>query len=367
MATSAKCHVVYSTNDLESETQSGVLGNKPEVRKRLIVNTLRSHSDAFCFEAVTTAANSLQEACPVHSSGFLQFLSTAWDEWTALWDDHLIDDKSYLEPFCTTKVSRALVPAYVAPRFDGLQREGTTVLGKLAYYALDRETPITENTTTTLRWDLAVVRKAVSVIGPERPLVYCPVTMPGHHSGDSYFGGFCFINNAVIAAKQLQSTRGFARVAIVDVDYHAPNGTIQLVWNDPSVLLISLHADPRFEYPFNSGWADQVGEHNNVLNIPLARGTNISQYLVHLARAVERLKAWAPDAMVVSLGLDTLKDDPVAYPSARFDLHPPDFAAIGQALLHTAPMNQIPRLVMQEGGYLLSHVPEAVRGFLMGR
>lgn len=360
-------HVVYSGHDLNTGTHSGVLGNKPEERKRLIVELLRGMPAGSCtWCMVSERQPDLAGALVAHTQGFVQFLSVAWTEWVALWEDPNVQDKGYLEPFCVSKDSKAFVPAYVAPRFDGLQREGRTVLGRLAYYGLDRETPITENTLSTLCWDLAVVKSAVEALGPEHPLVYCPVTMPGHHSGDSFFGGFCFINNAVIAARMLQKRDGYERVAIVDVDYHAPNGTIQLVWTDPSLLLISLHADPQYDYPFNSGWADQKGAHDNVLNIPLGRGTNLSSYLVHLSVAIARLKEWKPDAIVISLGLDTLEDDPVAYPTARFALKPDDLAPIGQALLHSAPMNQVPRLVLQEGGYFLSQVPDAVRGFLSG-
>lgn len=118
------------------------------------------------------------------------------------------------------------MPAYVAPRFDGLQRDSGTILGSIAYYALDRETPLCESSVSSLCWDMAVVRASVAHLvehrganGTAPAVVYAPVTHPGHHVGASYYGGFCFLNNAVIAARLLQAT--YARVAIIDIDYHA--------------------------------------------------------------------------------------------------------------------------------------------------
>lgn len=245
------------------------------------------------------------------------------------------------------------------------QRPGKTILGQLAYFALDRETPITATTASSLRWDLAVVRAAVeALVAQPARLVYAPVTHPGHHVGASWFGGFCFLNGAFLAARLLQRQHGYARVAIVDIDYHAPNGTIALAWDDPTVMVASLHADPAFDYPFNVGFVDDTGAHNNIVNVPLPRGTAVDAYVEHLRRVVARVAAFAPDAVVVSLGLDTLDGDPVAYPTARFALQPHDFVTIGDVLLRTGPLAALPRLVYQEGGYLLSRVPAAVQCFL---
>ncbi len=112
------------------------------------------------------------------------------------------------------------MPAYVAPRFDGLQRDSGTILGSIAYYALDRETPLCATTVPSLCWDMAVVRACVTQLQQSpASLVYAPVTHPGHHVGASFYGGFCFLNNAFIAARLLQ--KSYPRVAIIDIDYHA--------------------------------------------------------------------------------------------------------------------------------------------------
>ncbi len=125
----------------------------------------------------------------------------------------------------------ALVPCYVAPR-DGLQRASETVIGALAVYALDRETPVTRFTRSQLRYDMAVVRECVdrlvASVGEKRAapaVLYAQVTHPGHHSGADFYGGFCFLNNVAIAARQIHRRVG-QRVAVLDVDYHAANGTM---------------------------------------------------------------------------------------------------------------------------------------------
>lgn len=274
-----------------------------------------------------------------------------------------MEDRPYLERWQT---NGALVPACIAPRGDGLQREGHSVLGKVAYFATDNETPITEYTLPSLQWDMSVVRQAVACAQREPGVVvYAPVTMPGHHAGTSTFGGFCFLNNVAIAAKLWQEQRPTSRVAIVDVDYHAGNGTMQLVWNETATFFVSLHGDVHFAYPFNSGYADQKGAHDNVLNIPLRKGTTIESYASHLDGALDVVEKWKPDVLLISLGLDPLASDPVAFPLGTVALLPTDFATLGQKLLYDR-FQHLPRIVFQEGGYLLSDVPDAVYHFLKG-
>lgn len=107
---------------------------------------------------------------------------------------------------------------------------------------------------------------------------YAVTTHPGHHASSDSFGGYCYINHAAMAARYLQTEYDFAKVAVLDVDYHAGNGTVSIFYCDPSVLTISIHCDPDVEYPFNSGWADQTGAADGLgstLNIPLPPGKYI--------------------------------------------------------------------------------------------
>jgi acetoin utilization deacetylase AcuC-like enzyme len=237
----------------DDQADSGVMGNQPERRKRMVRSALQGAG----FQAIDVSVPEadLSLASCVHSPGLLGFLDSAWERWEQLWTSQA-GNRGYLEPFgvaagvtssTTTRTSNApevpaLVPCYVAPR-DGLQRPSATVIGALAVYALDRETPITRHTRSQLCFDLAVVRECVervvasAVTGEEKKnnnnnnnnappaLLYAQVTHPGHHSGADFYGGFCFLNNVAIAARQINRRVG-KRVAILDVDYHAANGTM---------------------------------------------------------------------------------------------------------------------------------------------
>jgi len=139
---------------------------------------------------------------------------------------------------------------------------------------------------------------------------------------------------------------------------------VSIFWNDPSVLMISIHADPALDYPFNAGFADQIGgpsAEGATLNIPLRPQLEWSDYRVELQRALDRIKAFGAEAVVLSLGLDPLRGDPVASPQAGLCLDPPDYEHMGKML---QALN-LPLVVVQEGGYDLSQVHTAVKYLLI--
>jgi acetoin utilization deacetylase AcuC-like enzyme len=153
----------------------------------------------------------------------------------------------------------------IAPR-DGLQRPGASVLGRITWFASDRVTPIYPSVASALAHDLGersscvaqshaagVIRKAVDLAREsEHQLAYALTTHPGHHANREQYGGFCFINYAAICAKKLQR-HGYDRVAVIDIDYHAGNGTVSIFYDDPSVFVCSIHIHPDYDYPFTSG------------------------------------------------------------------------------------------------------------------
>jgi acetoin utilization deacetylase AcuC-like enzyme len=188
---------------------------------------------------------------------------------------------------------------------------------------------------------------------PSTP-VYALVRPPGHHAGPDYMGGYCYLNNAAIAARHLQKS---GRVALLDIDYHHGNGTQEIFWDDPQVLYLSLHGDP--DYPNYSGTSDEKGGvsalHANH-NIPLPERTAGEQYLAALEQALATIQQFDPTWLVISLGVDTFKDDHVG----NFALDLPDYAAIGQKLKQT----QLPLLFIQEGGYNIKEVGNLVAELL---
>ena len=274
MTTNHEVVIVYSAHDLDNK-HTGVAGNQPEDRKRLVQIALRDAFSKEQFIEVIQPEKTLNElASLVHDEEFLEFLENGWkrwcDEYSQLPNDHLSVYGLHIGE--VNEIPPPLVPAYAAPRYDCLQRPSRGILGQVCFYGLDRETPLVSTTCISLKWDIAVIRKSVDVLlnstitstpmasttTTTPRIVYAQITHPGHHASRSAYGGFCFINQAAIAARLLQASGRFQRVAIIDVDYHHGNGTMSIFWNDPTVFFASIHGDPNLDYPFHSGFADQV-------------------------------------------------------------------------------------------------------------
>ena len=163
-----------------------------------------------------------------------------------------------------------------------------------------------------------------------------------------FFGGYCFLNNAAIAAQYLRQ-HGMHRVAVLDIDYHHGNGT-QSIFNDrPDIYTVSIHGDPLTEYPFFLGHADErgsgAGEGYN-LNFPLPRGTPFETWYATLQRALQVILDFSPQALVVPLGLDTYEGDPIS----GFKLKSEHYLQVGRALASL----RLPTVFTLEGGYAVS-------------
>jgi acetoin utilization deacetylase AcuC-like enzyme len=235
-----------------------------------------------------------------------------------------------------------------------------SVWGMLGYYSFDTSSPIFEHTWDAAYWaaQTAVTAAAHSLAGKEAS-VYALCRPPGHHATANLFGGFCYLNNAAIAANWL-AQQG-QRVAIVDIDYHHGNGTQAIFYRRSDVLVSSIHGDPLHAYPFYWGYADEYGAgtgHIYNYNYPLPAGTGEHHYLHTLAEALERVRLYVPDTLVVSLGVDTAADDPLG----DFKLTRDSFHKIGARL---ATLN-LPTVVIQEGGYLYEQLGSNVVAFLQG-
>src|SRR5512138_3185629 len=150
---------------------------------------------------------------------------------------------------------------------------------------------------------------AESVAGGERA-AFGLCRPPGHHAGKDYAAGYCFINNASVAAHWL-SAKG--KVAVLDIDYHCGNGTQDIFYERADVLTISLHADPNFEYPYYAGYINETGTGAGLgfhHNFPLEKGTTDAQYLSALDEALNLISKFAPNYLLVSAGMDLYTDDP---------------------------------------------------------
>src|SRR5690606_10002974 len=146
---------------------------------------------------------------------------------------------------------------------------------RLGLFSFDAGSPLTAGT-----WEAARQGAACAAAGAQRLLAgdraaFALTHPPGHHAGSDFFGGYCFLNNAAIAAQVLRDA-GLARVAVLDIDYHHGNGTQAIFYARGDVFFASVHGDPHTEYPYYLGYADErgagAGEGAN-LNLPLPRGS----------------------------------------------------------------------------------------------
>ncbi len=265
----------------------------------------------------------------VHTSEYCEFLEHAHERWRV--DTGLGADSE--------------AAGYARALRDQPLFEPENIIAQLGWYSHDTD-PVLAGTYAAAvgAVDVTLTAWAAVADGRERAAYAC-TRPPGHHAAADSFAGYCYLNNAAIAA-QTWTDRG-ARVAIIDVDYHHGNGTQQIFYDRDDVLFVSLHADPAFEYPFFLGFAGErgwgAGEDCN-RNFPLPEATDWSIFEPALAAAVAAVRKFGPDGVIVSLGVDTALEDP-----DRFRLVADDYPRLGAAL---AALDR-PTLVVQEGGYNL--------------
>ena len=267
----------------------------------------------------------------VHDAGFVEFLQTAWTEWVA-------------EGF----KGEALTTVWPARRMS--TRIPRHIEGKLGYYSLACETSISDGT-----WEAAYAAAQVALTGAERirqgaTSAFALCRPPGHHAAIDMFGGYCFVNNAAVAAQHLLD-KGAKRIAILDVDFHHGNGTQDIFYDRDDVLFLSIHGDPMDAFPHFLGHEDEtgtgVGEGFNV-NYALPPGTDFPTWRAALSDALARVAEYAPDVLIISLGVDTFETDPISF----FKLTSDDFTTYGA---HIAKLN-LPTLFVMEGGYDIDEI-----------
>lgn len=215
------------------------------------------------------------------------------------------------------------------------------------YYTFDYEDLILAGTWDAAYWAAQGALTAADCVLQGEPAAYALCRPPGHHASADQYGGFCYLNNAAIAARYLGARTG-QPVAILDVDYHHGNGTQSLFYADPSVLYCSLHADPMVEYPHFWGYAAERGAGAGLgtnHNIPLPLHVDDAGYLAALDDALAVIRAFKPGSLMVSLGLDIADGDRIG----DFHITPAGFHAIGQRIAGL----RLPTVLAQEGGYTL--------------
>jgi acetoin utilization deacetylase AcuC-like enzyme len=285
----------------------------------------------------------LSHAVRVHSPEFVDFLQNAYRHW--LEDGRSGDAMPNAAPIRRLRADR--IP--------------TSIDGRLSYYVFDASTPITEGTWSAAKSSMDVALTGASRIASGKSRgAFALCRPPGHHAAFDFYGGYCFLNNAAIAAQYLRD-HGAARVAVLDVDYHHGNGTQDIFYERSDVLFASIHADPATDYPYFLGYADETGARAGEgynLNLPLPRGSGWDVWSAALDTACARIVSFNADALVVSLGVDTFEKDPIS----AFRLKTEDYLRAGSRIGQLG----MPTLVVMEGGYALDEIGANVVSFLIG-
>jgi acetoin utilization deacetylase AcuC-like enzyme len=344
--------VVYSPahlgHEVRSQTQMGVQVPASEIAERAEVIRDALVADGG-FEVIGPTEHGEGPITAVHDAGLLAFLRDAWADTVAAGIPH-----GFLVP---ETIDNALMSEGMS---DAVRRDPVHIAGRSGYRALDTSTPIVEGTYAASRAAVDVALTAVDHVLAGDPAAYGLCRPPGHHASRSMYGGYCYFNNAAIAAEAIVGATG-EPVAILDVDYHHGNGTEQIFWRRGDVLYVSLHAHPDREYPYFLGWPEETGEGPGAganLNIPLPAGTTNEQYLEAIDRSLERIADHGGSTLVVSLGFDTYGLDPLG----DFALTTEVYHEVGRRAAATGRR----LVILQEGGYYVPALGENARAWLRG-
>ncbi len=262
----------------------------------------------------------------VHTPGYVRFHETAWSRWVA--------EKGSDLP---------AVPNYHS--FRGISRVPKGVIGELGYYSSGTSCPIVAGTWEAIYWSAQSVIDAAERLLAGDDLIYALCRPPGHHAHADCSNGFCFFNNAAIAAHHL--TRRYDRVALVDIDTHAGDGSMEIFYERGDVFFASLHTDPSDYTPYFLCYPDERGQgagEGCTVNAVLEPGSDAETALAVFETMMQQVEAFRPEALVVSLGFDMAEDDPLSL----IGMTTAGFETMAHRLIGLG----LPTLLVQEGGYL---------------
>ncbi len=334
--------IVYSDKHAQHDPQTFIVrgvkqrsAEQPERATRLLAAATSAGHDVIAPRAFGSGPASL-----VHTPDYLDFLQTAARDWAKL-------------PGASDEVVPNMHPARAHASYP------KALAGRAGWHQADMACPIGPHT-----WDAALAATEVATTAADLVLTgtreaYALCRPPGHHAFADMAGGFCFLNNSAVAAQHLRSRH--ARVAVLDVDVHHGNGTQGIFYERADVLTVSIHADPANYYPYFWGHAHEAGTGEGDgfnLNLPLPLGSADAPWLEAGDRALTRIAAFAPTALVVALGLDASESDPLQglkVTGAGFHAMAARIARLG-----------LPTVLVQEGGYLGDDLGRNLVQFLAG-
>ena len=277
----------------------------------------------------------------IHDPDYLSFLKTAFDRYQALPG--------------SAPILRA--QAY-AVRHQAHRPEA--VAGQAGWYLSSASAPIVAATWQAAQGSAHAAIDAADAVLAGEPMPYALCRPPGHHAHTDMAGGFCYLNNAAIAAQRLLDA-DTGPVAILDFDVHHGNGTQQIFYRRDDVFYVSVHGDPATLYPWFAGYADETGAGRGLgwnLNLPLPPGAENPAFNAAVTQAIEAIVAKHPAALIVSVGFDAQAGDP----AANLAVNSAGFQAVGRQIAATG----LPTVLIQEGGYLIERLGANLTAFLTG-
>ncbi|MFT4961397.1 MAG: acetoin utilization deacetylase AcuC-like enzyme [Paracoccaceae bacterium] len=290
------------------------------------------------FEITAPQDHGLAPIKAVHNPDYVDFLPNAYDR------------------FVESAGTEALAIPTMHP---GLRRgkEPRDIHGQLGWWMTDTSTPLTPGSWDAAYWSAQTAVAAAQEVMSGARAAYALCRPPGHHAMRDCANGFCFFNNACITAHHMTST--FKKVALIDIDVHTGNGSLDILYERGDIFFCSLHPDPATYPTFYLGHADETGSGEGAgksLNILLEHGASQEAVLAALDKGIAAIRDFGADALVVSLGFDMAADDPLAAVAVYTD----GFAEMARRL---AAMN-LPTALVQEGGYLGPSLADNARAFL---
>ena len=340
--------VYYSKRQLEHRPQQIMLLGKlsPPVENPDRLEILARRLTKAGLKETAPADHGRDAIEAVHGADYVDFLASAYERWAA-------NPKAGPEVLPNTHPYRgrgSAVGLSAKPRCSVVNAQAGWYIGDLNC-AIGPGTwaAVYESAQAALSAAHAVIDGAAAAFALCRP--------PGHHAFADRASGFCFLNNAAIAANFIGQRAG--RVAILDFDTHHGDGTQAIFYDRKDVLFASVHTDPTVYYPYFSGYADERGAGEGLganLNVPLAPGSGDETFLEACRTLIEAVRIHKSEVLVVSAGWDAHRDDPLSL----LDVSTDAFARIGELLADL----RLPTLIVQEGGYSLEACENAAAAFI---
>ncbi|TFH29767.1 MAG: histone deacetylase family protein [Promethearchaeota archaeon] len=374
------CPYQYVEKIVESFEIEPILLREPRyIKKREIVDAqeiIFQNLGVLPNQKIKIIMSDIQKSHHIPERGYLESpvrISAIWRELkkSRIFDPHIphdypeeilytVHDKEFIDYFRI--ISKSIAPKkYIYPvTFPARNRSRPPkdLVDRVGYYCVDNSTPLIHNIFEIAKRAVDCAMTGAEFILNGKGMAYALVRPPGHHAEANLFGGFCYFNNTAIAAHFLSQ---HGRVAVIDLDYHHGNGTQQIFYQRSDVLTISLHGDPDLNYPYFSGFLDEIGEGEGIgmnVNVPLPNGIDGKRYISELKKVIPRIIQFAPQFLVIALGLYPAKKDP----TGTWQLLESDFENNGYALGSL----KIPTLVVQEGGYLITKLGKNALSFFIG-